>query len=192
MPLIEPGQPAPDFTLRDASGRRRSLSDFAGRAVVLYFYPKNDTAGCTAQACAFRDGFPDFRKARAAVLGVSPDRPESHRAFAARHDLPFTLLADPPAADGAAPTVCDFYGAWGPKSMYGRTFMGVIRTTYLIDAAGIVRRRWDRVRVPGHARQVLAAVRALLTPPPAAAAATPARAGRRKPTPRTGRPAPRV
>lgn len=156
MPLIEPASRAPAFTLPDAEGVRRSLKEFLGVPVVLYFYPKDDTSGCTKEACAFRDLHPEFRRIGAAVLGVSPDPADRHAAFAAKYDLPFTLLADVPK-DGT-PAVCEKYGVWQEKSMYGRRYMGVVRTTYLIDATGTVARRWDRVKVPGHAEEVVAAL----------------------------------
>ncbi|MHC5024555.1 MAG: peroxiredoxin [Planctomycetota bacterium] len=161
MPLIEPGRMAPAFTLPDQDGERHALKDYRGRAVVLYFYPKDDTSGCTKEACAFRDLLPKFDGVDAAILGASPDDEASHAKFASKHDLPFTLLADVPPKKGAAPKVCDRYGVWQEKSMYGRTYMGVVRTTYLIDAAGRVAQRWDRVKVPGHAEAVLAAVESL-------------------------------
>jgi thioredoxin-dependent peroxiredoxin len=155
MPLINPGSKAPDFTLPDQNGAHRSLSDFAGRSLILYFYPKDDTSGCTAEACAFRDGLPAFNSAKAAIVGVSPDSEASHAKFARKYNLNFTLLADVPGPDGT-PGVCDDYGVWHEKSMYGKTYMGVVRTTYLIDAKGVVRRRWDKVSVTGHADEVLA------------------------------------
>jgi len=160
MPLIDPGQKAPAFTLPDQRGIARSPADFAGRPLVLYFYPKDDTDGCTKQACQFRDALPDFSKLGAAVLGISPDPVASHRRFADKHDLPFPLLADEPASDKAAPAVCDRFGVWQEKSMYGRKYMGVVRTTYLIGADGRVLRRWDKVSVADHADEVIEALRA--------------------------------
>jgi len=151
------GAKAPDFTLPDAAGRPVSLSGFAGKPVVLYFYPKDDTPGCTQEACDFRDRLPRFRKLRCAVLGVSPDSARSHAKFAAKHALPFTLLADEPGADGV-PAVCAAFGVWQEKSMYGRKYMGVVRTTVVIDGAGMVAARFDQVSVEGHADEVLAAV----------------------------------
>lgn len=155
--MIDEGKKAPAFTLPDQVGEKISLKDFAGAPVVLYFYPKDDTSGCTAEACQFRDLLPRFGKVGAHVLGVSPDSVKSHRKFADKHDLPFTLLADEPGADGVPP-VCAKYGVWQEKSMYGRTYMGVARTTYLIAPDGKVARRWDKVKVPGHAEEVLKAV----------------------------------
>lgn len=155
MPAIEEGKKAPAFTLRDQHGETHSLKDFAGSPVVLYFYPKDDTSGCTAQACQFRDQRPRFEKLGCAVLGVSPDDEKSHAKFATKHDLNFTLLADPGAK------VCDQYGVWQEKSMYGRKYMGVVRTTYLIAPDGKVAQRWDKVKVPGHVEEVRKAVAAL-------------------------------
>ena len=160
MPLVDPGKKAPAFSSKDQSGEVVRLADLAGAPVVLYFYPKDDTSGCTAEACAFRDLRPDFAKVKAIVLGVSPDDEKSHRKFVDKHELNFTLLADV-APEGGDPPICSKYGVWQEKSMYGRKYMGVVRTTYLIDRAGKVARRWDAVKVPGHAEEVLAAVKAL-------------------------------
>src|SRR5438034_5553632 len=118
---IAEGKKAPDFTLEDASGKRVSLADFKGKDVIVYFYPKDDTPGCTKEACGFRDGWKDLQKLGAVVLGISADSGESHAAFAAKYRLPFTLLSDPDHA------VMDKYGAWGEKMMYGKTVVGVIR-----------------------------------------------------------------
>lgn len=159
--LIEPGSSAPDIRLPDQHGKTVRLSDFRGRVVVLYFYPEDGTPSCTNEACDFRDHLPRFASSDAVVLGVSPDGVDSHRAFINKHSLGFTLLADVPPAEGASPPICDAYGVWQQKSMYGRTYMGVVRTTYLIDRDGNVARRWDRVRVKGHAEEVLEAARAL-------------------------------
>lgn len=164
MPLISVGKPAPPFTLRNQSGRASSLGDFRGKAVVLYFYPKDDTTACTAQACAFMDALPGFRKMKAVVLGISPDDRDSHRAFADKFGLRFPLLADAERDEKDRPIVCHRFGVWGEKSMYGRTYLGVVRTTYLIDREGIVRRRWDKVKVKGHADEVLEAVGGLSEP----------------------------
>lgn len=157
MPMIEPGQPAPPFNLTDQHGARHVLNDYRGRAVVLYFYPKDDTPGCTTEACAFRDLLPKFSDANAAILGVSPDDQHSHDAFARKFNLNFTLLADPKGTDGTPPT-CTRYGVWQEKNVYGKPVMGVVRTTYLIDNKGLVARRWDKVNVEGHAQEVLAAI----------------------------------
>lgn len=155
MPLIEPGRKAPTFTLKDQDGKSHKLGDYAGRPVVLYFYPKDDTSGCTKEACAFRDALPRFKKSKAAVLGVSILDETSKKRFADKYDLSFPLLAD------ADHSVADKYGVWQKRSLYGRNFMGIARTTYLIDADGTVARRWDKVKVDGHADAVLDAVEAL-------------------------------
>jgi len=168
MPLIEEGRTAPRFKLPDQHGRTHALIDYEGRPVVLYFYPRDDTSGCTKQACQFRDATGDFDAARAVILGISPDDEASHATFATKHDLPFTLLADVPKKQRGAPadadpvpTVCTRYGTWQEKSMYGRTYMGVVRTTYLIGPDRRVVKRWDKVRVPGHAEAVLEAIEAM-------------------------------
>ena len=154
MTLVEVGRKAPAFTLADQDGKKHALKDCLGKPVVLYFYPKDDTSGCTKEACQFRDQQPDFKKAKATVFGLSPDSVESHRKFADKHELNFTLLSDPKDADGD-PKICIKYGVWQEKSMYGRKYMGIVRTTYLIDAKGKVARRWDKVKVPGHELVVL-------------------------------------
>lgn len=153
--LIEIGKKAPAFTLADQAGEKHSLRDYAGRPVVLYFYPKDDTSGCTNEAIQFRDARAKFKRQRAVVLGVSPDDEASHRKFADKHALNFTFLAD------AGSKICQKYGVWREKSMYGRKYMGVVRTTYLIDADGKVAQRWDKVKVPEHADAVLRAVKEL-------------------------------
>jgi thioredoxin-dependent peroxiredoxin len=155
MPTVEPGRKAPAFSLEDQDGRTQSLKDYAGRPVVLYFYPKDDTPGCTREACAFRDALPDFKKSKAAVLGVSILDTTSKAKFARKHRVNFPLLADPEHE------VAEKYGAWKKKSMYGRSFMGLARTTFLIGPDGVVVRRWDKVKVDGHAEAVLEAVEAL-------------------------------
>jgi peroxiredoxin Q/BCP len=152
MPLVEPGRKAPAFALPDQDGKTHRLRDYAGRPLILYFYPKDDTPGCTREACAFRDALPDFKKGRAAVLGVSVLDTASKARFARKHELNFPLLADPDHA------VADKYGAWQKKSLYGRTYMGVSRMTYLISPDGKVVRRWDNVKVDRHAADVLQAV----------------------------------
>jgi len=132
MPLIDAGQRAPQFTLLDQHGEKHALKAFAGQPVVLYFYPKDNTSGCTKQACALRDAMPEFEELGCAVLGVSPQGVDSKAKFASDHDLNFPVLADDDAK------VCDKYGVWQEKSMYGNTYMGVVRTTYVIDAKGKV------------------------------------------------------
>jgi peroxiredoxin Q/BCP len=152
MPLVEPGRKAPAFALPDQDGKIHRLRDYAGRPLILYFYPKDDTPGCTREACAFRDALPGFKKGRAAVLGVSVLDTASKARFARKHELNFPLLADPEHA------AADKYGVWQKKSLYGRTYMGLARTTYLIGPDGKVARRWDNVKVDGHAADVLRAV----------------------------------
>jgi len=160
MPLIDEGKKARAFRLQDQEGRTHALKDYAGAPLVLYFYPKDDTSGCTKEACAFRDALSDFQRLGCAVLGVSPQDVPSKRTFADKHELNFPILADPPGEDGT-PKVCDAYGVWREKSMYGRVYMGAARTTYLIDADGRVARRWDNVKVPGHVEAVREAVEEL-------------------------------
>ncbi|MEO1130516.1 MAG: thioredoxin-dependent thiol peroxidase [Planctomycetota bacterium] len=152
MSLIDIGKKAPAFTLTDQHGEKHALKDYAGQMVVLYFYPKDDTSGCTKQACQFRDALPDFEGADAVVLGVSPQDVKSKEKFAGKHELNFPILADDDA------TICEKYGVWQEKSMYGRTYMGVVRTTYLIGPDGKVMQRWDKVKVPDHAAKVLDAI----------------------------------
>ena len=158
--LIAVGAKAPVFTLPDASGKLVTLSVFKGKPVVLYFYPKDDTPGCTQEACDFRDNLAAFRKLGCTVLGVSPDSVKSHAKFAAKHKLTIALLADEPAADGTPP-VCAQFGVWQEKSMYGRAYMGVVRTTYVIAKDGTVAQRFDKVSVTDHVAAVLDAVNAL-------------------------------
>jgi len=155
MPSVEPGGKAPAFSLKDQDDKTHRLKDYAGRSVVLYFYPKDDTPGCTREACDFRDALPDFKKSKAAVLGVSILDTASKAKFARKHKVSFPLLADPDHA------TAEKYGTWKKKSMYGKTFMGLARTTFLIDGSGTVVRRWDNVKVDGHADAVLEAVEAL-------------------------------
>ncbi len=150
-----PGDIAPDFTLETDGGGTLALSSLRGRTVVLYFYPKDNTSGCTKEAEAFRDAHDDFAAAGAVIVGVSPDSVKSHDRFKEKLGLPFTLVADP---DKRA---CEAYGVWVEKSMYGRKYMGVERSTFLIDGEGVVREAWRKVKVKGHAEAVLAAARAL-------------------------------
>jgi peroxiredoxin Q/BCP len=142
------GDLAPDFTLETDEGRALTLSELRGRRVVLYFYPKDDTSGCTTQACGFRDEFPRFGQLDAVILGVSPDPVKKHVKFRAKYDLPFTLLAD---VDHA---VAELYGVWVEKSMYGRKYWGNERTTFLIGADGRVEHVWEKVKPAGHAEEV--------------------------------------
>ena len=153
MPLIAPGKKAPAFALSDQGGKTHRLSDFAGRPLILFFYPKDDTPGCTKEACAFQANLSKFKATKAAVLGVSILDEASKAKFATKYGLAFPLLADPDHA------VAEKYGVWQEKSLYGRKFMGIARTTYLIGPDGKVRKRWDKVKVDGHADEVLAAVR---------------------------------
>lgn len=155
MALIDPGQKAPAFTLPDQHGTLHSLARYQGQAVVLFFYPKDDTSGCTKEACGFQAALPDFSKVEAAIVGVSILDTKSKATFAAKYDLTFPLLADEDHA------VCEAYGTWQEKSMYGRRYMGIARVTYLIDRNGDVARRWDAVKVESHASEVLEAVNAL-------------------------------
>jgi len=150
--VVEEGKPAPTFTLPSDSGETISLESLRGKPVVLYFYPKDDTPGCTTQACGIRDAFGKFEKAGAVVLGVSPDSAESHVKFRDKYELPFTLLADEDHATAEA------YGVWVEKSMAGKTFMGVERSTFVIDADGNVAKVMRRVKPDTHADDVLAAL----------------------------------
>ncbi len=152
---VELGDKAPDFTLPTDGGGEVTLSKLHGKKVVLYFYPKDDTSGCTAEACGFRDSFPDYGGADAVVIGVSKDSVASHDKFKKKHELPFILASD------AGAEACEKYGVWVEKSMYGRKYMGIERATYLIDGEGVVRGLWRKVRVPGHVAEVLKAARAL-------------------------------
>ncbi len=144
---------APDFTARTDTGDEVSLSDYRGRKVVLYFYPKDDTSGCTKEACGFRDAFSDYEERGVAVLGVSPDDVASHRKFKQKYELPFTLVADPEHS------IAEAYDVWKEKSMYGRKYMGVERTTFLIDEQGRIAKVFQKVRPEGHAEELLAEVK---------------------------------
>jgi peroxiredoxin Q/BCP len=152
MPLPKVGKKAPTFTLQDENGDKTKLSDFRGQPVVLYFYPKDDTPGCTKEACGFRDAFSDYERAGAVILGVSPDSSAAHTKFKAKYDLPFTLLADPEHQ------ICDKYGVWGQKKFRGREYMGVLRTTFLIGADGTLERIFENVRPEEHSQEVLGAL----------------------------------
>jgi peroxiredoxin Q/BCP len=145
---IEEGKKAPAFTLLDQDEKKVSLSDFKGTWVVLYFYPKDDTPGCTTEACEFTDGIQDFKGLDAVVLGCSPDSPGKHQKFIAKYDLGVRLLSDPEHE------VMEKYGAWGEKNMYGKVTVGVIRSTVIIDPNGVVAHRWKRVKAKGHALKV--------------------------------------
>ena len=145
---IEVGRKAPAFTLANQDDEKVKLSDYAGKWLVVYFYPKDDTPGCTVEACEFTAGLKGFDRLGAAVVGVSPDSPESHRAFRAKHKLKLDLLADP------SHRMMEKYGAWGEKTLYGRKSVGVIRSTVLIDPTGRVAHHWKRARAKGHAEKV--------------------------------------
>ena len=151
----EPGRKVPDFSLPSSSGKPWKLADAAGRKVVVYFYPKDNTSGCTRESVEFRDLHDAFRKAKTVVVGVSPDSVASHCRFADKHQFPFELLSD------EEKKLCQLFDVWKEKSLYGRKYMGVERSTFLIDAAGVLRREWRKVKVDGHAEEVLAAARAL-------------------------------
>jgi peroxiredoxin Q/BCP len=148
------GQKAPDFKLPDQNGQTHQLSDYQGRWVLLYFYPKDDTTGCTAEACALRDNFPKFKKG-AVILGVSVDSIASHKKFANKYKLPFTLLAD------QNKQVVNQYGVWAEKSMYGRKYMGTLRSSFLIDPSGKIAKIYQKVKPALHAGQVLADLKLL-------------------------------
>lgn len=148
--MLDVGKKAPTFTLLDQDGAKRKLSEFAGRWVVLYAYPKDDTPGCTREACDFTAGLAGFEALDATVLGISRDTPESHAKFAKKHGLKVTLLSDPDHA------VLEAYGAWGEKVLYGKKSVGVIRSTVLVDPAGKVAHHWKKVKVDGHAEAVRA------------------------------------
>ncbi len=155
MALIDIGKKAPAFALQDQNGKTHRLSDYAGRPIVLFFYPKDDTPGCTTEACGFQDNLPKFATAKAAVFGISILDDASKARFAKKHSLEYPLLADEDHA------VADKYGVWQKKSLYGRSFMGIARTTYLIGPDGKVAQRWDKVKVDDHADDVLKAVESL-------------------------------
>jgi len=152
---VDVGDKAPSFTLPADGGGKVSLKDLKGNPVVLYFYPKDDTSGCTAEACAFRDALPDFSKVKTEIIGISRDPVKSHDKFKAKYDLSFPLASD---EDGK---VCEAYGTWVEKSMYGRKYMGIERSTFLVDGKGVIRHVWRKVKVPGHADAVLKAAQAL-------------------------------
>ena len=155
---VSVGEMAPDFTVLDDRDERVSLSSFRGRPVVLFFYPKDDTTGCTKEACSFRDSLPRFEGLDAVILGISPDSPASHRKFKAKYDLPYSLLADEDHA------VAERYGVWGEKSMYGRKYMGIMRTTIVIDRDGRIAKIFEKVKPEDHATEVADAVAALNLP----------------------------
>ncbi len=150
---ISANQPAPAFNLPDETGKMRSLSEFRGNPVVLYFYPKDDTPGCTKEACNFRDDYHVYANNSVVILGISPDTSEDHAKFKDKYNLPFTLLAD------AGHKVCDLYGTWGLKKNYGREYEGVLRTTFLIGPDGTILKVFNNVKPEGHSAEVLAALK---------------------------------
>ena len=152
---ISSGIPAPDFSLADENNVARRLSDFRGKPVVLYFYPKDDTPGCTTEACNFRDDYSAYEKADVTILGVSPDSPESHAKFKKKFSLPFSLLAD------EGHKICDQYEVWGPKKFMGREYDGVMRTTFLIDRKGNIARVFENVRPAEHSAEVISAIESI-------------------------------
>ena len=151
--MLEIGKKVPDFSLQNQDGKKISLKDFIGRKVVLYFYPKDDTSGCTKEACSFSDNLPKFSKVDAVILGVSPDSVKSHKKFSEKYKLKFDLLAD------EEKKVVEKYGVWKEKSMYGRKYMGVERTTFIIDEKGKIKTIFNKVKVDGHDKEVLAALK---------------------------------
>ncbi len=150
--MLEEGQKAPAFSLTDQHGKTVKLADFKGKYVVVYFYPKDNTPGCTTEACNFRDEHSALLKSGAVVLGISPDSEASHQKFATKYELPFPLLVDTDHA------LAEKFGAWGEKSLYGRKFMGIIRSTFLIGPDGKIVRAWPKVKVAGHVDQVMEAL----------------------------------
>ena len=149
MAKLKTGDPAPAFEAVDQDGNMKTLADYRGRKLILYFYPKDNTPGCTAEACSLRDGRDTLRRMGFEVVGVSPDSEKSHRNFCAKHDLNFTLLAD------TDHSVCEAYGVWAEKSMYGRKYMGVLRTTFVIDAEGRIEQVFTKVDTKNHYQQIL-------------------------------------
>jgi thioredoxin-dependent peroxiredoxin len=150
--MISEKSPAPDIALLDETGTSRKLSDYRGKDVILYFYPKDDTPGCTTEACAFRDDYSEYEKAGVVILGVSGDSPKSHAKFKSKYQLPFTLLSDEDHK------VCEQYGVWAKKKMMGREYMGILRTTYLISKEGLVKKVFEEVKPAGHSKEILALV----------------------------------
>lgn len=151
---VEAGKKAPDFELKDSEGKVHKLSDYKGKTFVLYFYPKDDTKGCTTEACSFRDSYAEFEKAGVDVIGVSPDDEKSHTKFIDKYDLPFTLLSDP------GHKVCEAYGVWGLKKFMGREYEGVFRTTFVIGPEGKIVKVFESVKPTDHSLEVLEAVKA--------------------------------
>jgi peroxiredoxin Q/BCP len=150
MMVLKAGNKAPDFELQDENGEIQRLSDYQGESILLYFYPKDDTPGCTTEACNFRDDYSAYQDAGVTILGVSPDTPESHTKFKEKNALPFTLLAD------VDHQVAEQYGVWGLKKNFGREYEGIYRTTFLIDPDGIIKEVFEKVKPANHSEQVLA------------------------------------
>ncbi len=146
---IATGIKAPDFTLPDENGKLHTLSEYQGKPVILYFYPKDDTPGCTTEACNFRDDYSAYEKAGVTILGVSPDSPQSHAKFKKKFGLPFTLLSD------EGHKVCNTYGVWGPKKFMGKSYEGVLRTTFLIDSEGKIIKVFENVKPAEHSKEIL-------------------------------------
>ena len=153
--MVDEGKKAPLFTLENQDGKKISLKDFAGKNVILYFYPKDNTSGCTKEACNFRDDFPKFGKMKAVILGVSPDSVQSHKKFSEKYELPFDLLSD------EKKQVLEKYGVWKEKSMYGRKYMGVERSTFVIDKTGKVMKIFRKVKVENHNDEVMKVIKEL-------------------------------
>jgi len=151
--MLEEGKKAPQFTLKDQSGKSVALKNFLGKKVVLYFYPKDDTPGCTKEACNFRDDFKEIKKENAVILGVSADSEARHKKFAEKYKLPFTLLSD------ENKKVLEKYGVWKEKSMYGRKYMGIVRSTFIIDEKGKLKKIFPKVKVTNHNKEVLESLR---------------------------------
>ena len=147
--MLSIGTKAPAFTLLDQDGVSRSLNDYLGKKIILYFYPKDNTAGCTSQACSFRDLYPQFKEKDAIVIGISKDSVRSHKNFQEKHQLPFTLLSDPECE------VIQAYDVWKEKKMYGRTYMGIVRSTYLIDEKGMIVKAFEKVKAKTNAKDML-------------------------------------
>ncbi|MDF1519895.1 MAG: thioredoxin-dependent thiol peroxidase [Brevefilum sp.] len=152
--VLSEGVKAPGFELLDSEGKPHKLSDYTGETIVVYFYPKDDTPGCTKEACSFRDSYADFKQAGVTIIGISPDKVESHKKFKEKYALPFTLLADPDHA------VCDAFGVWGLKKSFGREYEGVFRTTYVIGPEGEIKRVFENVKPSDHSQEVLEAIAA--------------------------------
>lgn len=155
MTQLKEGDVAPEFELNDENGKQHSLKDYRGQAIVLYFYPKDDTSGCTTEACNFRDDYSAYQDANVTILGVSADDEKSHTKFKDKYSLPFTLLAD------TEKEVVNLYGVWGKKKMYGREYDGIFRTTFLIDGEGKIARVFEKVKPSAHSKEVLEAIAAL-------------------------------